>query len=102
MIVCTHSHPDHSPGAAPLQALCVQAGRAAAHSGPALGPHRARASAFTPDRALQNNELLALSGQAPEGKITHTLQVIHTPATRPTTCACCCRKTACCSAATTS
>ena len=80
MIVCTHSHPDHSPGAAPLQALCVQAGRAAP---PILGlpsaPSARAASAFTPDRALQNNELLALSGQAPEGKITHTLQVIHTP-----------------------
>ena len=80
MIVCTHSHPDHSPGAAPLQALCVQAGRAAP---PILGlpsaPTARAASAFTPDRTLQNNELLALSGQAPEGKITHTLQVIHTP-----------------------
>ena len=80
MIVCTHSHPDHSPGAAPLQALCVQAGRAVP---PILGlpsaPTARAASAFTPDRALQNNELLALSGQAPEGKITHTLQVIHTP-----------------------
>ena len=80
MIVCTHSHPDHSPGAAPLQALCVQAGRAAP---PILGlpsaPTARAASAFTPDRALQNNELLALSGQAPEGKMTHTLQVIHTP-----------------------
>ena len=80
MIVCTHSHPDHSPGAAPLQALCVQAGRAAP---PILGlpsaPTARAASTFTPDRALQNNELLALSGQAPDGKITHTLQVIHTP-----------------------
>ena len=80
MIVCTHSHPDHSPGAAPLQALCVQAGRAAP---PILGlpsaPTARAASAFTPDRALQNNELLALIGKAPEGKITHTLQVIHTP-----------------------
>ncbi len=80
MIVCTHSHPDHSPGAAPLQALCVQAGRAAP---PILGlpsaPTARAASAFTPDRTLQNNELLALSGQAPEGKMTHTLQVIHTP-----------------------
>ena len=80
MIVCTHSHPDHSPGAAPLQALCVQAGRAAP---PILGlpsaPTARAASAFTPDRALQNNELLALMGKAPEGKITHTLQVIHTP-----------------------
>lgn len=80
MIVCTHSHPDHSPGAAPLQALCVQAGRAAP---PILGlpsaPTARAASAFTPDRSLQNNELLALMGKAPEGKITHTLQVIHTP-----------------------
>ncbi len=80
MIVCTHSHPDHSPGAAPLQALCVQAGRAAP---PILGlpsaPTARAASAFTPDRALQNNELLALSGKALEGEITHTLQVVHTP-----------------------
>ncbi|KAB2861700.1 MAG: MBL fold metallo-hydrolase, partial [Bauldia sp.] len=29
MIVCTHSHADHSPGAAPLQALCVRAGHPA-------------------------------------------------------------------------
>ena len=80
MIVCTHSHPDHSPGAAPLQALCVQAGRAAP---PILGlpsaPTARAASEFTPERALQNGELLTLSGQASEGKITHTLQVVHTP-----------------------
>ncbi|WP_431151867.1 MBL fold metallo-hydrolase [Acidovorax facilis] len=80
MIACTHSHPDHSPGAAPLQALCVQAGKARP---PILGlpsaPTARTASTFTPDRSLQNNELLALDGQAPEGNITHTLQVIHTP-----------------------
>jgi len=80
MIVCTHSHADHSPGAAPLQALCVQAGQARP---PILGlpsaPTARAASQFTPDRSLQNNELLALTGQTPEGKITHTLQVIHTP-----------------------
>jgi recombination protein RecT len=80
MIVCTHSHPDHSPGAAPLQAMCVQAGKARP---PILGlpsaPTARTASAFTPDRSLQNDELLALDGQAPEGKITHTLRVIHTP-----------------------
>lgn len=80
MIVCTHSHADHSPGAAPLQAMCVQAGRA--HP-PVLGlpsaPTARAASQFTPDRALQNNELLVLEGLALEGKITHTLQVIHTP-----------------------
>ncbi len=80
MIVCTHSHADHSPGAAPLQALCVQAGKAPP---PILGLPSAitarAASVFTPDRALQNNELLTLTGQAPAGEITHTLQVIHTP-----------------------
>ena len=80
MIVCTHSHPDHSPGAAPLQALCVQAGKARP---PILGlpsaPTARAASQFTPDRALQNNELLRLDGSAGEAKITHTLQAIHTP-----------------------
>ena len=80
MIVCTHSHPDHSPGAAPLQALCVQSGRA---EPPILGlpsaPTARVHSTFTPDRALRNGELLALTGQGLEGQITHTLQVIHTP-----------------------
>ncbi len=80
MIVCTHSHPDHSPGAAPLQAMCVQVGKARPPIlGLASAPTARTASAFTPDRSLQNNELLALDGQAPEGNITHTLQVIHTP-----------------------
>ena len=80
MIVCTHSHPDHSPGAAPLQAMCVQAGRA---QPPILGlpsaPTAQAHSLFTPDRVLQNNELLALAGKGLDGEITHTLQVIHTP-----------------------
>ena len=80
MIVCTHSHPDHSPGAAPLQALCVHAGRPRP---PVLGlpsaPTARAASHFTPDRTLQNGELLTLAGQAPEGETTHTLQVVHTP-----------------------
>ena len=80
MIVCTHSHPDHSPGAAPLQALCVQAGKPPP---PILGlpsaPTARAASQFTPDRVLQNNELLRLDGGAGEAKITHTLQAIHTP-----------------------
>ncbi|QNP57899.1 MBL fold metallo-hydrolase [Paenacidovorax monticola] len=80
MIVCTHSHPDHSPGAAPLQALCAQAGHPAP---PILGlpsaPTARAASHFVPERSLQNGELLTLKGQAPEGEITHTLQVVHTP-----------------------
>ena len=79
-IVCTHSHQDHAPGAAPLQQLCVQAGRAAP---PILGlpsqPTARANSQFQPDRVLQNNELLTLTGQGKEGEITHTLEVIHTP-----------------------
>ena len=71
-IVCTHSHPDHSPGARPLQALC-------AHSPPILGlpsADTARAdSHFAPDRTLSNQELLTLTHPAQ----THTLKVIFTP-----------------------
>jgi recombination protein RecT len=78
MIVCTHSHPDHSPGAKPLQALC-------ATQPPILGlpsePTARAASALTPDRALQNNALLTLipRGLEADSSYTHTLQVIYTP-----------------------
>lgn len=74
MIVCTHSHPDHSPGARPLQALCNV-------PPPVLGLPSAdtarAASAFLPDRALTDGEELHLSG--PDGAPVHTLKVIHTP-----------------------
>ncbi|MDP9995083.1 glyoxylase-like metal-dependent hydrolase (beta-lactamase superfamily II)/8-oxo-dGTP pyrophosphatase MutT (NUDIX family) [Variovorax boronicumulans] len=78
MIVCTHSHADHSPGAAPLQALCKTT------KPPILGlpsAPTARATArFTPERSLIDGERLALSGTTAEGEpITHTLRVIHTP-----------------------
>jgi len=78
MIVGTHSHPDHSPGAKPLQALCP-------HMPPVLGlpsaPTARAASAFTPDRPLANGELLALVPHGPDAQVAsrHTLQVIHTP-----------------------
>ena len=76
-IVCTHSHPDHSPGAAPLQALCVQHGQAAP---PILGlpsaPTARAASAFTPDRSLADKERIRLHSAT---GATHTLQVLHTP-----------------------
>jgi len=80
LIVCTHSHPDHSPGARPLQALC-------ASKPPVLGlpsqPTARAHSEFTPDQSLSNNELLTLVARGPEAnlayKTSHTLQVIHTP-----------------------
>ena len=72
MIVCTHSHADHSPGALPLQALC-------ANKPPILGlpsaPTARANSEFVPDRALAHGERLCL-GQADS---THTLLVLHTP-----------------------
>jgi recombination protein RecT len=77
MIVCTHSHPDHSPGAKPLQAMC---NAAPPILGLASAPTARSASAFTPDRALENHELLTLTGKGPEGDtLTHTMKVIHTP-----------------------
>jgi recombination protein RecT len=72
IIVCTHSHPDHSPGAQPLQALC-------AGKPPILGmpsaPTARGSSRFTPDRALAHKEQLVLEGRG----LRHTLEVIHTP-----------------------
>ena len=75
-IVCTHSHPDHSPGAAPLQALCT-------NTPPILGltskPTSRANSRFTPDRELIDGEKLVLQGLSLDGEITHTLRVVHTP-----------------------
>jgi len=72
MIVCTHSHADHSPGALPLQALCP-------HRPAILGLSSAAsarpASFFRPDRELGDGERLQLGARAE----THTLQVVHTP-----------------------
>ena len=72
MIVCTHSHPDHSPGARPLQALC--AGKPPLYGLPSAPTARA-ASEFVPDSALADGEELVLEG----GGLRHTLKVIHTP-----------------------
>ena len=79
-IVCTHSHADHSPGAALLQALLAEAGRAAAAiRGLPSAPTARPASRFTPDQALTDGERLVLSGTGPQGPVTHTLQAIFTP-----------------------
>ncbi|AGU48056.1 putative hydrolase [Variovorax paradoxus B4] len=77
MIVCTHSHADHSPGAALLQALCKV-------KPPVLGlssAPTARASArFAAERELLDGERLQLCGTTAEGRrIEHTLRAVHTP-----------------------
>ena len=77
-IVCTHSHPDHAPGAYPLQARVRAAGRPAP---PVLGlPSAASArphSRWAPERPLADGERLTLSGS--DGAVRHTLRVLHTP-----------------------
>ncbi len=74
MIVCTHSHPDHSPGAQPLQALCAQ--RPLILGLPSAPTARSH-SQFMPERALRDGERLSLAGS--DAGSTHTLLVIHTP-----------------------
>ena len=75
MIVCTHSHSDHSPGAKPLQALC------ASHPliyGLPSGEHASSNSYFIPDKTLQNNELLSLVSRRLQAE-KHTFKVVCTP-----------------------
>ncbi len=87
MIVCTHSHPDHSPGAKPLQSLCAHGGLGEAAPAVAAAPAilglpsalTARAaSAFTPDLALLDGEVLVLQAAAAHDAV-HSLRVIFTP-----------------------
>ena len=80
MIVCTHSHADHSPGARPLQVLCSKSTHGVP---PILGlaslPTARANSEFTPDRSLSSQEQLKLTSEPANADTTHTLQVIHTP-----------------------
>lgn len=78
-IVCTHSHPDHSPGAKPLQALCTQPPPI---WGLASRPTARANSRFTPDRELHDGETLVLQADGTDSTgdgHTHTLRVLHTP-----------------------
>jgi recombination protein RecT len=80
-IVCTHSHADHSPGALPLQNLCLQSGaEVPAILGMASAPTARANSQFIPGRAVHHGEELTLSPNAlNSASASHTLQVIHTP-----------------------
>jgi glyoxylase-like metal-dependent hydrolase (beta-lactamase superfamily II) len=65
-ILCTHSHPDHSPGAARLRAMtgaCVL-GRPAPDDG-------FQDETYAPDGTLENDAVLTLAGV--------TLRAVHTP-----------------------
>ena len=75
-IVCTHSHPDHSPGARRLQALC---GLQPPVLGLASRPTARPDSRFAPDRELADGETLVLEGLGADGPVRHTLRAVHTP-----------------------
>lgn len=68
-IVCTHSHPDHYPGAAPLRDLIGQTG--VPILGRLAGPDFNPNWVFEPDRELQDNEILTCGSE--------TIRMLHTP-----------------------
>lgn len=80
MILCTHSHADHSPAAKPLQALCFKQSKnkPLIHGLPS-GPHASSNSHFIPDKTLQNNELIKLISQRLEPDLSTNIEVIYTP-----------------------
>jgi len=80
-ILCTHSHPDHAPGAALLQDLLRRAGRPPAPIAGLPAAETARAdSRFTPQQRLEDGARIVLRGSNAAGQpITHTLQAIFTP-----------------------
>jgi glyoxylase-like metal-dependent hydrolase (beta-lactamase superfamily II) len=84
MIVCTHSHSDHSPGAKPLQALCPSHPQI---YGLPSGAHASSNSYFAPNKMLQNKEQLRLISRRleadfegkSEAELITTIEVIYTP-----------------------
>ncbi len=80
MIICTHSHSDHSPGAKPLQALCGKSalGQPSIYGIPS-GEHASSNSYFSPDKTLQNKEQIRQLISASLPHLSTTIEVIHTP-----------------------
>jgi recombination protein RecT len=80
MIICTHSHSDHSPGAKPLQALCSSksASKPFIYGLPS-GEHASSNSYFAPDKTLQNKEQLKQLVSASMPHLSTTIEVIFTP-----------------------
>ena len=74
-IICTHSHPDHSPAAWLLKNKCAENGLAVQVMGLPSSAHARQHSEFVPDKVLQDGEKFVVNSQSE----LHTLQVIHTP-----------------------
>ena len=79
-LVCTHSHPDHSPGAIALQKRLQAQGHRVALYGLPSGPHALPNSHFVPDSPVTHGQRLQLQGTDAAGAdITHTLRCLFTP-----------------------
>jgi len=75
-IVCTHSHPDHSPAARPLAQACEAiSGRRPPILGLPSAPTARAHSQFVPDRVLADGERIVLDD--PGHPVT--LRALHTP-----------------------
>jgi recombination protein RecT len=87
MIVCTHSHPDHSPAAYPLKSLCQKRSNTQPLvMGLSSHPSAKEHSHFKPEVELGDGEVLKLEPRKPNALgdeasdlISHTLRVVHTP-----------------------
>ena len=79
-IVCTHSHPDHAPGAFLLQALCAKRGlvRPLIYGISSASTSRAD-SRFVPDVELADGACLSLHTPGSAKAQRHTLHAVHTP-----------------------
>ena len=71
LILCTHSHPDHSPGAFMLQQRMANAGGSVRIHGLASADTAAEHSVFVPDAAIADGERFHVGGV--------TIRAIHTP-----------------------
>jgi recombination protein RecT len=76
-LFCTHSHPDHSPGAVLLHRFLRRKGRAVPLLGMASAPSAVAHSRFTPTVAVEHGQTLELPAIADKQALT--LQCIHTP-----------------------
>lgn len=74
-IICTHSHPDHSPGAVLLKNLCGSHGVDAPVWGMASKPTTQKHSVFVPDLELVHGQRIVINGIDD----SHSLHVVHTP-----------------------
>jgi len=76
-LLCTHSHPDHSPGAQLLYRFLRRKGRAVPLFGMASLPTAAAHSRFVPTVQVQDGQVIHLPAQGDAEALT--LQLIHTP-----------------------